>query len=173
MFVLNMVPSIALRVAEKTPRLAVPALLFNGAIAGLALAPLVFVGLHLSGAGAENGSNLVTTACIVTGAIFAAITGYIFLNKTKVKMSGMLTAGMFGFVVIAIPANFLLHSSGLSLIISGVIGLIGAYQLASTTSMIVNDRHFNSPATGALMLFAGVFNLFQAILHLLIAGGRD
>lgn len=173
MFVLNALPSVALRIAENSPRLAVPALLVNGAVAGLALAPLVFVGLHMSGAGVEKGGNLVSTAVVVTGAIFAAITGYVFLNKSEIKMNGMIMAGLFGFAVIAIPANMFLHSSMLSLGVSLVIGVIGAYQLASTTSMLVTNPKFNSPAAGALMLFAGVFNLFQAILHLLLAGGRD
>ena len=110
---------------------------------------------------------------MVTGAIFAAITAYIHLNKTVIRPKGMVFAGMIGFAVIAIPANIFLHSSGLSLAISGIIGLMGAYQLATTTSRIVNDPNFNSPAAGALLLFAGVFNLFQAILHLLIGAGRD
>jgi modulator of FtsH protease len=173
MVVLNFVPVMALKVAEKTPRLAVPALALDGAVAGLALAPLVFIGLHLSGAGAENGQNLVSTACVVTGAIFAAITAYIHLNKTVIQPKGMIMAGMFGFAIVVIPLNMFMQSSLLSLVVSGVVGLMGAYQIAVTTSRIVNDRNFNSPAAGALILFAGVFNLFQAILHLLIAGGRD
>ena len=173
MFVLNLVPTIALRVAEKNPRLAVPALAIDGAIAGLALAPLVFVGLHMSGAGAEGGQNLVSTACVITGGIFAAITAYVHLNKTEFKPSRAIGAGLLGFAVLAIPANMYFQSSVFSIVISGVIGLIGAYQLAVTTSRIVTDPNFRSPAAGALLLFAGVFNLFQAILSLLVSGGRD
>ena len=94
MFVLNLVPTIALRVAEKNPRLAVPALAIDGAITGLALAPLVFVGLHMSGAGAEGGQNLVSTACVITGGIFAAITAYVHLNKTEFKPSRAIGAGL-------------------------------------------------------------------------------
>ena len=81
--------------------------------------------------------------------------------------------GLFGFAVVAVPVNMFLQSSIFSIIISGVIGMLGVYQLAASTSLIVTDRNFNSPAAGALMLFAGVFNLFQAVLSLLIAGGRD
>lgn len=173
MLILNFVPVFALRVAEKNPRMAVPALALDGAVAGLVLSPLVFLGLHLSGAGAQGGQNLVSTACIITGAVFAAITAYVHLNKSEFKVSGAIMAGLFGFAVIAIPANMFLASSIFSIVISGVIGMLGAYQVAVTTSRIVTDPNFNSPAAGALMLFAGVFNMFQAILSILIAGGRD
>jgi modulator of FtsH protease len=173
LLVLNFVPMLALKVAHNTPRLAVPALAFDGFISGLALAPLVFVGLHFSGQNVEGGGNLVTTAIMVTGAMFAAITAYVHLNKTEFKMMPAMMWGMFGFAVVAIPANMFLQSSIFSIIISGVIGALGIYQLASTTSLIVTNKNFNSPAAGALMLFAGVFNLFQAVLSLLIAGGRD
>lgn len=173
MVVLNFVPVVALKVAEKNPRMAVPALAIDGAVAGLALAPLVFIGLHLSGTDSTDGQNLVSTAIVVTGAVFAAITAYVFLNKSEFKASGAIMWGIFGFAAVAIPANMFVHSSLLSLVISGAIGILGAYQVAVTTSRIVTDRNFNSPAAGALMLFAGVFNMFQAILHLLIAGGRD
>ena len=172
MVVLNMLPRFAINVARNNPRMAVPALAFDGAVSGLALAPLVFVGLVMSGQNAD-GANIVSTACVVTGAIFAAITAYVHLNKTQFNTGNALAAGLFGFAVIAVPANMFLHSSILGLVISGVIGMLGAYQLAKTTSMMVNDPNYNEPAAGALMLFAGVFNLFQAILSILLSGGRD
>jgi len=173
LFILNFVPTIALRVAENTPRLAVPALAIDGAIAGLCLAPLVYVGLHFSGQDASTGGNLVSTAIMVTGAMFAAVTAYVHINKTQFQVKGAMVWGLFGFAMVAVPVNMFLQSSLLSLVISGLVGLLGLYQLATTTSLIATDRNFNSPAAGALLLFAGVFNLFQAILSLLIAGGRD
>lgn len=173
MFILNMVPNIALRVAENSPRLAIPALGVSGFVSGLALAPLVFIGLYYSSADPSQGGNLVSTAVIVTGSIFAAITAYVHLNKTEFKASGAMMWGMFGFAAIVIPVNMMLQSSVLSIVVSLVIGLLGAYQLATATSAIVNDPNFRSPAAGALILFAGLFNLFQAVLSLLLSGGRD
>lgn len=172
LFILNMVPMMALRVAEKAPRLAIPALAFDGLISGLALAPLVFIGLYVSNA-QTDGSNLVSTAVVVTGAIFAAITAYVHLNKTEFKVSGAVMWALFGFAIVCVPVNFFLQSSLLSMVVSGVIGIFGAIQLAMATSTIVTNPQFNSPAAGALMLFAGLFNLFQAILHLLIGGSRE
>jgi modulator of FtsH protease len=173
LFVLNMVPVLALRVAESAPRFAIPALAFDGLISGLALAPLVFVGLAISSQDPSEGGNLVSTAVVVTGAIFAAITTYVHLNKSEFKVSNAVMFGLFGFALVAIPANLFLQSTIFSLVISAVIGLMGAVQLAMATSAIVTNPNFNSPAAGALMLFAGLFNLFQAVLHLLIGGSRD
>ena len=173
MLVLNMVPMLALRVAEQAPRFAIPALAFDGVISGLALAPLVFIGLVVSGQGVDGGSNLVSTAVVVTGSIFAAITAYVHMNKTKFMPSSAVMWGIFGFAVVAIPANMFLQSSIFSLVISAVIGILGAIQLASATSAIVTNPNFNSPAAGALMLFAGLFNMFQAVLSLLIGSNRD
>lgn len=173
LFVLNMVPALALRVAEKNPRYAIPALAFDGVISGLALAPLVFVGLVVSGQGADGGSNLVSTAVVVTGSIFAAITAYVHLNKSKFVAMNAIMWGLAGFALVAIPVNIFMQSSIFSMVISLVIGVLGAAQLASATSTIVTNPNFNSPAAGALMLFAGLFNMFQAILHLLIGGSRD
>ncbi|MCA9775888.1 MAG: Bax inhibitor-1/YccA family protein [Candidatus Eremiobacteraeota bacterium] len=175
LIVLNFVPRLALQVAEKNPRMAVPALAGVGGVSGLCLAPLVFLGLRMSGQaqGMDGGGNLVSTAIVITGAMFAAVTAYVHINKTQFKMRPAMTWGLFGFILVAIPANLFLQSSIFGIIISGLAGMLGVYQLAAGTSLIVTNRNFNSPAAGALVLFAGVFNLFQSVLSLLIAGGRD
>ena len=171
LFILNLVPALALSVAEKSPRYAVPALGLNGFVAGLVISPLVFLGL-LSKTG-ENGGDLVSTAVVVTGAIFASITAYVHINKAKFAASNAIMWGLMGFSVVCVPVSMFLHSSLLSLVIALAIGMLGAYQLAVGTSAIVNNPNFDSPARGALILFAGVFNTFQAVLALLLSGGRN
>lgn len=171
LLIINLVPAAALAVAEKAPRWAVPALALDGFVSGLALAPLVFLGLSVSGQ--SGGANLVSTAVIVTGAMFAAVTAYVHLNKTKFESSSAIGWGLFGFAMIAVPVNHFLGSSLLSLAIAGVVGLLGLWQLARATSAIVTDPDFDSPAAGALMLFAGVFNLFTAVLRILLASRRN
>ncbi len=168
MIVLNAMPVLALKTAHNAPRLAIPALGLNGFVSGLILGPLVFLGLAYSGQDPTSG-NLVSTALMITGAMFAGVTAYVFLNKKNFKASGAMMWGMFGFAVVAIPLNVMFQSALLSSIIALVIGALGIYQLAIATSRISNDPNFDSPAAGALMLFAGVFNLFQAILSLLLS----
>jgi FtsH-binding integral membrane protein len=39
---------------------------------------------------------------------------------------------------------------------------------------VLNSPEYDEPVGGALMLFAGLFNVFVAILHLMLAfSGRD
>jgi len=172
LFALNMLPGLAISVAEKNPRMAIPALGGFGAFAGLILAPMVAMGLYYSQGSAAGGGNLVSTACIVTGAIFASVTAYVFMNKTEIRPVGAMGWGILGFFLVAIPLQIFFQSSILYLAISGIIGLIGVYQLALGTSQLATNPNFNSPAAGALILFAGVFNLFQVILSVLMSG-RD
>lgn len=172
LLVINLVPAFALRVAENSPRWAVPALGFDGFVSGLALAPLVFLGLSVSGQRASGG-DLVSTAIVVTGAMFAAVTAYVFLNRKTFQTGPAVGWGLFAFAVIAVPVNHFLGSSLLSLAISAAVGLLGLWQVARATGVIANDPNFRSPAAGALVLFAGVFNLFTAILRLLLASNRD
>lgn len=171
MLVLNALPAVALRTAHSAPRLAIPALGINGFVSGLILGPMVYIGLIYSGQDPDS-ANLVSTALMITGAMFAGVTAYVFLNKKNFKPSGAIMWGLFGFAVVAIPLNMMFQSAMMSSIVALVIGALGIYQLAVSTSHISNDPNYNSPAAGALMLFAGVFNLFQAILSLLLAS-RD
>ncbi len=169
MFVMNATLNMALNVAHNNPRMAVPALGGAGLVCGLVLAPLVFLGTVLSGE-----MNLVHAAMIVTASVFGAITMYVFQSGANFTMGKGVAAGVFGTLVVAIPLNvFWLQSSLFANLISLAIGVFGAAIIAHATSAIVNDPEFDDPAAGALSLFVGLFNLFQAVLSLLLGGGRD
>ena len=171
---LNFLPRMCMLVAEKNPRMAAPALGGFGIFAGLVISPMIFIGLRVSTGDASGGANLVSTAIVITGGIFAAVTAYIFMSKKEIRPSKAVGFGLLGFFFVAIPMGMFFHSPVLSLIISGVAGLIGVYQLAVGTSLLVTDPNFKSPAAGALILFAGVFNIFTTVLSLLLGGGdRD
>ncbi|MGE0489024.1 MAG: Bax inhibitor-1 family protein [Vulcanimicrobiota bacterium] len=166
---INVIPRIALSVAHNNPRLAVPALGFDGFVAGLVLSPLIFLGMVYS----EQGMNLVHAAMVVTATVFGAVTFYVFQSGADFKMSKAVMAGTFGALVLAIPVNaFFLHSGVVSNLISAALGVFGTVCLAHVTSAIANDPDFDDPAAAALCLFAGLFNLFQAVLSLLL-GSRD
>ena len=169
---LNMLPRLAISVAENNPRMAVPALGGFGIFSGLLISPLVALGLVVSGQRVSEGGDLVSTALVITGAMFAAVTAYIFMNKTEIRVSSAVSWGVLGFFVAAFPLSYFLHSQLWILLISGVTALIGVYQIAVGTSALVTDPRFKSPAAGALMLFAGVFNLFTSVLRILIASRR-
>ena len=65
--------------------------------------------------------------------------------------------------------NLFLDIGFLSLVISGAIGIFGVFVLVNATSQVLNNPEYDEPVAGALMLFAGLFNVFVAILHLLLA----
>ena len=57
----------------------------------------------------------------------------------------------------------------------GVSGALGVFTLVYSTSMVLRSPEVDSPLPGALMLFAGVFNIFVATLNILLrllGGGR-
>ena len=84
---------------------------------------------------------------LMTGVIFSLI-GTIILN-------GFLQIGVFG------------------LLIAVGIGIFGVFILIYATSEVLNNPEADSPIPGALMLFAGLFNIFVAAINLLLFAGRD
>lgn len=171
-FGLNIMSNLALSVAEKNPRMAVPSLGVFGVFAGLAISPLVALGLVMSGNKVSEGGDLVSTALIITAAVFAGVTAYVFLNKKEISVPRAMGWAVGGFFLAALPMSYFFQSPLLTLAISGVVALLGVFQIALGTSQLATNPNFHSPAAGALILFAGVFNTFTSILRILIVS-RD
>ncbi|HEX5432287.1 MAG TPA: hypothetical protein VFW83_09985, partial [Bryobacteraceae bacterium] len=74
----------------------------------------------------------------------------------------------------AIVLNGFLHIGFLGVVISLAIGAFGVFVLVYSTSGVLSTPDADSPIPGALMLFAGVFNIFVAALNILlyVMGGR-
>ena len=174
MLALNFIPSMTINVARKNPRLGVPYLGVFGMISGLVLSPLIFLAMRKSGAGVDT-PNLVQAALVITAFIFAGVSGYVWKSGTRFKASEGYLAAAFWSITAAIIANmFFLHSGALGLIVSTAIGLLGGVGLVMSTAQVLNDPEFRDPVVGALCIYAGLFNIFQSVLHLLLAfgGGR-
>lgn len=168
MVLLNVFPFVAIWASRKGPALGMAALAGNGFVSGLVLSPLLFVAMLMSGMG-EDTPNLIQAALVITGSIFAAVTAYVWRCKTQFSSMRGIMFGLFVTLMVAIPMNMFLMKSGiLFTAITVLIGLLGVCQLVYSTSTILNDPEFDSPTYGALALFAGLFNLFQAVLSLLV-----
>ncbi|HIG29007.1 MAG TPA: hypothetical protein EYQ50_14915 [Verrucomicrobiales bacterium] len=166
MILLNMMPRIALA-ARNNPVLGVSALVLDGFVSGLILAPMLF----LANAYAPD---VVPSALAITGMIFAGVTAYVMTTKKSFNAPFGLISGMFFASIGIMLLNMFLGYPLLSLIIAGAIGIIGLLILLNATSQILNNPEFNDPLAGALMLFAGLFNIFIAVIHILMAfTGRD
>jgi FtsH-binding integral membrane protein len=83
--------------------------------------------------------------------------------------------GFFFAIVGAMILNGFLNIGVLGIVISFAIGAFGVCILVYSTSSVLNTPDADSPIPGALMLFAGVFNVFVATLNILLrlfGGGR-
>ena len=164
---LNIIPGLALSAARRSSRNAAMLLLGHGAFSGVVLSPLVYLALLKSGQGIDT-PNLVQAALIVTATVFLGISGYVYQSGQQFSAFKGFGVGLAWSLLVAIPLNaFMLHSGTMGLVLTVGIGLLGTLQLLWATSTVLRDPEFRDPAYGALALFAGLFNFFQAVLSLL------
>ncbi len=163
---LNAIPYIALA-CKSNPVLGTLALIGDGLISGLILAPVLFMASVVA-------PDIVPAALILTGIVFGGVTISVMITKVKFSAPRGLMTGLFFAILGVIILNMFLNIGFLGIIISGAIGIFGVFILVNATSQVLNDPQFDEPVAGALMLFAGLFNVFVAILHILLAfTGRD
>ena len=169
MVVLNSVPLLALKFRHE-PVLGMLAVFADGLVAGLVIAPMLYIGEMLSG------QNLVSSAAWVTLAIFGGVTAYVYYTGTRWAPNRALYTGLFFGILGAIVLNMFLNIGLLGLLIAAGIGVIGVIALVSATSEILHNPEIDSPVPGALMLFSGIFMIFQSVFHLLLmftGGGNE
>lgn len=164
---LNLIPRIAIA-CRHNPALGVTALVFDGLFAGLALSPLLWVAAHIA-------PSFILMALAITGTVFIGVTSYVFAaGRTFSAPKGLMT-GMFFAIMGAVLLNSFMNIGFLGILISVAIGAFGVMILVYSTSAVLNSPDADSPIPGALSLFAGVFQIFVAVLNLLLrlaGGGR-
>jgi FtsH-binding integral membrane protein len=161
MVALNTVPMLALKFRHE-PVMGTFAIFLDGLVAGLVLAPMLYIGERVSG------QQIVTSAAWITGAIFISITAYVYFTGVRWQPSRALYTGMFFSILGAIVLNMFLNLGILGIFIAFGIGAIGVITLVSATSEVLHNPDMDSPVPGALMLFSGIFMVFQAVFHLLL-----
>jgi modulator of FtsH protease len=165
--VLNLVPRIALAVRHN-PVLGVSALVGDGFLSGLALSPLLWVASHFA-------PVLILAALGITAFVFIGVTLYVMASGRTFSAPRGLMAGIFFAIIGAILLNSFLNIGLIGVLISVGIGVLGVCTLVYSTSSVLRSPDVDSPIPGALMLFAGVFNVFVATLNILLRllnGGR-
>jgi modulator of FtsH protease len=167
MVLLNVVPWIAMA-CRNNPALGVTALVADGFLSGIVLSPILWVASQYAPA-------MIGAAFMVTGAVFLAITGYIMTTKRTFSAPKGLMIGLMISIIAAITLNMFLNIGFMGIVISAGIGIFGVFSLVFSTSTVLNSKEADSPIPGALMLFAGLFNVFVATLNILLrlaGGGR-
>jgi FtsH-binding integral membrane protein len=106
-----------------------------------------------------------------------SITAFIFLSGRTFNAPRGLMFGMFAAIMAAVLLNSFMNIGWFGVLISAGIGIMGVISLVSSTSGVLNSPDADSPIPGALALFAGVFNIFVAVLNILLrllgGGGRS
>ena len=163
MVALNAIPYIAMA-CRNNPFLGTLAITADGFIAGLILAPILFIADRVA-------PNVVPMAGLLTLVIFMGVTASVMFIGKVYSAPRALMIGLFVSVIGVVVLNMFITSSILTLVISLAIGIIGVLVLVQATSQVLNNPEFNEPVMGAVMLFSGLFNIFVALLHILLAFG--
>jgi modulator of FtsH protease len=164
---LNIVPRIAISVRHNPP-LGVSVLVLDGFLSGIAISPLLYVASMVA-------PSLILAALMITGFVFLGVTGYVMSSRREFSAPRGLMVGLFFAIMGAVILNSFLHIGVLGMLISFGIGVFGVCVLVFSTSSVLRTPDADSPIPGALMLFAGVFNVFVATLNILLRllnGGR-
>lgn len=168
LLLLNVVPRIAISVRHNA-QLGVAALVGDGFISGIALSPLLWVARMIA-------PQLIFVALGITAFVFVGITFYVMSTRRSFSAPRGLMAGIFFALIGSIILNSFLHIGMIGILIALGIGALGVFTLVYSTSQVLRSPYADSPIPGALMLFAGVFNVFVAALNILLrllGGSRD
>ena len=164
---LNVVPRIAIAVRHN-PVLGVGALVFDGFLSGIAISPLLWIASTVA-------PVLIVSSLLITGFVFLGVTAYVMTSGRTFSAPRGLMTGMFFAIIGVMILNGFLHIGFLGMLISLAVGAFGVFILVYSTSSVLSTPDADSPIPGALMLFAGVFNIFVATLNILLrvmGGGR-
>ena len=167
LLLLNLVPRIAISVRHN-PQLGTAALVFDGFISGIALSPILWIASSVA-------PWMIFGALGITAFIFIGITLYVMTTRREFSAPRGLMVGMFFALIGAMVLNGFLQIGMIGVLIALGIGALGVFTIVYSTSAVLRSPDADSPIPGALMLFAGVFNVFVATLNIMLRlmnGGR-
>jgi FtsH-binding integral membrane protein len=109
---------------------------------------------------------------LMTVIVFGAITLFVMSSGRTFSAPRGLMLGISISIVAAIVINAFLNIGLLGILIAAGIGILGVCILVYASSEVLNNPEADSPIPGALILFAGLFNVFVAILNILLRTQR-
>jgi FtsH-binding integral membrane protein len=164
MLLLNLIPRVAMA-ARHNPVLGVTALLVDGFVSGVVLAPILRLASRYS-------PGTTGVAMLMTLVVFGAVTLFVMTSGRTFSAPRGLMLGIAVSIVAAMVLNAFLNIGVLGMLIAAGIGILGVCILVYATSEVLHNPQADSPIPGALMLFAGLFNVFVAILNILLRFNR-
>ena len=160
MVLLNAIPRIAIA-ARHNPVLGVSALVGDGFVSGLVLAPILRVASRYA-------PGTIQSAAVMTLIAFGAITLFVMSSGRTFSAPRGLMLGIFVSIIAAMVLNAFLNIGLIGILIAAGIGIMGVCILVYATSEVLHNPAADSPIPGALMLFAGLFNVFVALLNIFL-----
>lgn len=160
LILLNLVPVIALKFVEQ-PRWGVFVLGLDGFLCGIVISPLLYIAEHTA-------PELIWVSLGITIAIFASVTGYIMGSKNTFSAPQAIMTGVFLSIIAAVILGTQFNLGGFGLVLSAVLAIFGVVMLVSATSRVLLNPIAVGAVPGALMLFAGIFNVFVGTLRILL-----
>jgi FtsH-binding integral membrane protein len=159
--VLNVVPTVALAL-RRYPMLGFAGLLLDGFVSGLILGPLIGT---LSSS--LLGRNILTQAVVLTIFVFISTTYMVFVLRQTYSAPRMLVNSLAIVALSGCVLGLFYAHTLLQVFTTIVIGALGVVGLVSGTSAVLEDEAIDDSISGALMLFAAIFNVFIACVRLL------
>jgi FtsH-binding integral membrane protein len=164
MVLLNVIPRVAIA-ARHNPVLGVTALLGDGFVSGLVLAPILRLASRFA-------PGTIQIAMVMTLIVFGVVTLFVMASGRTFSAPRGLMLGISASLIGAIVLNAFLNIGVLGILIALGIGVMGVCILVYATSDVLHNPAADSPIPGAVILFAGLFNVFVAILNILLRLNR-
>jgi FtsH-binding integral membrane protein len=164
MLLLNLIPRVAIA-ARHNPVLGVTALVADGFVSGLVLSPILLLASRYA-------PGTIEIAMVMTLIVFGTVTMFVMASGRTFSAPRGLMIGISVSIAAAIVLNMFLNIGMLGILIAVGIGILGVCIMVYATSEVLHNPLADSPIPGALMLFAGLFNVFVAILNILLRMNR-
>lgn len=153
---------------SKVPVVNVIMLYLVSLLMGIELAPMIMVAQISSGLGGTISTEPVRDAFFMTGAVFAGVTGYVFVSKKDFSYLGALVSIGVLVVFVGCLLTFAFGSEIFTLAVCSVGALVAALFLMWQTWWILKGD-MDDPVGDALVFLVQLRNLFMFLLRIFMS----
>ncbi len=153
---------------SKVPVVNVIMLYVVSLLMGIELAPMIMVAQISSGLGGTISTAPVRDAFMLTGAVFAGVTGYVFVSKKDFSYLGAIVSMGVLVVLVGCILSFVLGSEIFTLAVCSVGALVAALFLVWQTWWVLKGD-MDDPIGDALVFLVQLRNLFMFLLRIFMS----
>jgi modulator of FtsH protease len=153
---------------SKVPVVNVIMLYIVSLLMGIELAPMIMVAQISSGLGGTISTAPVRDAFMLTGAVFAGVTGYVFVSKKDFSYLGAIVSMGVLVVFVGCILSFVLGSEIFTLALCSVGALVAALFLVWQTWWVLKGD-MDDPIGDALVFLVQLRNLFMFLLRIFMS----